>query len=87
MIDRAGKPHYNKLARRVLLCISFLCTYLLCQILVQEVKIMDVLRRLARAGVVPVVVLEEVKDAVPTATAMVAGGIDEIGRASCRERV
>ena len=37
---------------------------------------MDVLSRLARAGVVPVVVLEEVKDAVPTANAMVAGGID-----------
>ena len=37
---------------------------------------MDVLSRLARAGVVPVVVLEEAKDAVPTANAMVAGGID-----------
>ena len=37
---------------------------------------MDVLSRLARAGVVPVVVLEDVKDAVPTAKAMVAGGID-----------
>ena len=37
---------------------------------------MDVLNRLALAGVVPVVVLENAKDAVPTAKAMVAGGID-----------
>ncbi len=37
---------------------------------------MDVTTRLAHAGVVPVVVLEHVKDAVPTAKAMVAGGID-----------
>ena len=37
---------------------------------------MDVTTRLARAGVVPVVVLEHAKDAVPTAMAMVAGGID-----------
>ena len=37
---------------------------------------MDVLKRLAAAGVVPVVVLDDAKDAVPTANAMVAGGID-----------
>ncbi len=37
---------------------------------------MTVLERLARAGVVPVVVLDDAKDAVPTANAMVAGGID-----------
>lgn len=37
---------------------------------------MDVLKRLARSGVVPVVVLEDAKDAVPTAKAMLAGGID-----------
>ena len=37
---------------------------------------MDVLSRLARAGVVPVVVLDEAKDAVPTANAMLCGGID-----------
>ena len=37
---------------------------------------MDVLSRLARAGVVPVVVIDDAKDAVPTANAMVAGGID-----------
>jgi len=37
---------------------------------------MDVLSRLARAGIVPVVVLDDAKDAVPTANAMVAGGID-----------
>lgn len=37
---------------------------------------MDVLDRLAAAGVVPVVVLEDAKDAVPTAKAMVAGDID-----------
>lgn len=37
---------------------------------------MDVLKRLARSGVVPVVVLEDAGDAVPTAKAMLAGGID-----------
>ena len=37
---------------------------------------MDVLSRLAAAGVVPVVVLDNAADAVPTARAIVAGGID-----------
>ena len=37
---------------------------------------MNVLERLAKAGIVPVVVLEDAKDAVPTAKAMVAGDID-----------
>ncbi len=37
---------------------------------------MDVLSRLARAIVVPVVVLDRAEDAVPTANAMVAGGVD-----------
>ena len=37
---------------------------------------MDVLSRLANAGVVPVVVIDDAKDAVPTANAMVAGGVD-----------
>ena len=37
---------------------------------------MDVLERMAAAGVVPVVVLDRAEDAVPTARAMVAGGID-----------
>ena len=37
---------------------------------------MTVLERLARAGVVPVVVIDDAKDAVPTANAMVVGGID-----------
>ena len=37
---------------------------------------MDVLSRLARSIVVPVVVLDDAKDAVPTANAMIAGGID-----------
>ena len=37
---------------------------------------MDVLSRLANAGVVPVVVIDNAADAVPTANAMVAGGID-----------
>ena len=37
---------------------------------------MDVLARLARAGVVPVVVLDDAKDAIPTAKAMLAGGVD-----------
>ena len=37
---------------------------------------MDILKRLAAAGVVPVVVIENPKDAVPTAEAMLRGGID-----------
>ena len=37
---------------------------------------MDVLSRLANAGVVPVVVIDDAKDAVATANAMLAGGID-----------
>lgn len=37
---------------------------------------MDVLKRLESCGIVPVVVLEDAADAVPTAQAMVAGGID-----------
>lgn len=37
---------------------------------------MDVLKRLADSVVVPVVVLEKAEDAIPTANAMLAGGID-----------
>ena len=37
---------------------------------------MTVLERFARVGIVPVVVIDDAKDAVPTANAMVAGGID-----------
>ena len=37
---------------------------------------MDVLTRLANSIVVPVVVLDDAKDAVPTAKAMAAGGVD-----------
>ncbi|MGM9660359.1 MAG: bifunctional 4-hydroxy-2-oxoglutarate aldolase/2-dehydro-3-deoxy-phosphogluconate aldolase [Faecousia sp.] len=37
---------------------------------------MTVMERLARSIVVPVVVLENEKDAVPTANAMLAGGVD-----------
>lgn len=37
---------------------------------------MNVLERMANAGVVPVVVLDDAKDAVATANAMLAGGID-----------
>lgn len=37
---------------------------------------MDVLKRLSASGIVPVVVLENAADAVPTAKAMLAGGID-----------
>lgn len=37
---------------------------------------MDVLKRLESCGIVPVVVLENADDAVPTAKAMAAGGID-----------
>ena len=37
---------------------------------------MDVLKRLSNCGIVPVVVLERVEDAVPTAKALLAGGVD-----------
>ena len=37
---------------------------------------MDVLEKLGNAGVVPVVVLENVEDAVPAAKALLAGGVD-----------
>ena len=37
---------------------------------------MDALERLAAAGIVPVVAIENAKDAVPTAKALLAGGID-----------
>ena len=37
---------------------------------------MTVLERLKKAGIVPVVVLDDAKDAIPTANAMLAGGID-----------
>ena len=37
---------------------------------------MDVMQRLANSIVVPVVVLDKVEDAVPTAKAMAAGGVD-----------
>ena len=37
---------------------------------------MDVMQRLANSVVVPVVVLDKVEDAIPTAKAMAAGGVD-----------
>ncbi len=37
---------------------------------------MDVLKKIACSGVVPVVVLDDAADAVPTARAILAGGID-----------
>lgn len=37
---------------------------------------MNTLDRVARAGIVPVVVLDKIQDAVPTAKAMLAGGIE-----------
>ena len=37
---------------------------------------MDVMQRLANSLVVPVVVLDKVEDAVPTAKAMAAGGVN-----------
>ena len=37
---------------------------------------MDIMERLRRAGVIPVVVLDDAKDAVPTAEALLAGGVD-----------
>ena len=37
---------------------------------------MDVLNRIGTCGIVPVVVLDRVEDAVPTAKALLAGGVD-----------
>lgn len=37
---------------------------------------MDILKRLAQSGIVPVVVLEKAEDAVPTAKALLKGGVD-----------
>ena len=37
---------------------------------------MDVLKRIGSAAVIPVVVLDSAEDAVPTARALLAGGID-----------
>lgn len=37
---------------------------------------MDILNRLRSAGIVPVVVIDDAKDAVPTAKALLAGGVD-----------
>ncbi len=37
---------------------------------------MDVLKRMAASGIVPVVVLENAEDAVPAARALAAGGVD-----------
>jgi len=39
---------------------------------------MDVIKRLGNCGIVPVVVLDRVEDAVPTAKALLAGGVDVI---------
>ena len=37
---------------------------------------MDILARLAAAAVIPVVVIDDAKDAVPAAKALLAGGVD-----------
>ena len=37
---------------------------------------MDILKRLNTAGIVPVVVIDDAKNAVPTAKALLAGGIN-----------
>lgn len=37
---------------------------------------MDIIKRLGLCGIVPVVVIEDAKDAVPTAKALLAGGVD-----------
>ena len=44
--------------------------------MIQEDTNMTVMERLANSIVVPVVVLEKVEDAIPTAKAMAAGGVD-----------
>ena len=44
---------------------------------------MDVMKELSKIGIVPVIAINDAADAVPMAKAL----IEEIGRASCRERV
>lgn len=39
---------------------------------------MDVLNRLGNTGLIPVAAFENAKDALPTAKAMISGGIDVI---------
>ena len=39
---------------------------------------MDVLKRLEQSGIVPVVVLDDAKDAVPTAKALLAGDMNAV---------
>ena len=51
---------------------------------------MTVMERLANSIVVPVVVLDKVEDAIPTAKAMAAGGVDTMEitfRTACAPRV
>ena len=45
---------------------------------------MNILERFSRSGIVPVVVIEDAKDAVPTAKALLAGGID-VGKLNDRK--
>ena len=49
---------------------------------------MDILKRLNTAGIVPVVVIDDAKNAVPTAKALLAGGINVMeinpSRSGCR---
>ena len=51
---------------------------------------MDMIETLGKAGIIPVIVIEKAEQAVPLTKALVGGGLpvlEEIGRASCRERV
>ena len=48
---------------------------------------MHILKRLAAAAIVPVVVLDNVKDAIPTAKALLAGGVDVMEITSARRRL
>lgn len=47
---------------------------------------MTVSERMSNAGLVPVVVLENAADAVPTARALLAGGVDVMEITSTRRR-
>lgn len=45
-------------------------------VIVEKTKIMEIMERIGNCGIVPVVVLDRVEDAVPTANALLTGGID-----------
>ena len=55
---------------------GYLRRYATSRIIEREALTMDVINRLGNCGIVPVVVIDKAEDAVPTAKALLSGGID-----------